>query len=223
MFVKIDSTDWGSPEGQEGLAVANRENSVIYSLIRARAPTSHPGNRRVTDKLAQIVRVSRHLNCAPDAIIYRGTFSAFHVVDDDPQFEPWYAQGGEREAHYQGAFMGVPVHLLLEDTPPEFLVLSIPRIGRLRQYAQDGDNVFRNFEINSYPLERAQAVARGDRRLVPKDAQSLPEEQLVAYLRQHVHVHIAESLEVLIESPTAARVLVFPVEEPSSTVAADAR
>lgn len=206
-------THWSSVGRNFGAGMADGENQTVYQAIRKGAPSSRPGRVAVGTKLTGIIERLGERGTVPDVILVNGGWVALEHLREDSEFVPSYVSGEDRPWHFQGTFKGIPLHMIYLSDEPEFLVVSLRAVGRLRQFLAESESIFRNFEVKGYSQELAEEVAAGDRSQVPTEARELPEDELVEYLRERVRVNIEQALHMRVDDRMAARRLVLPRPE----------
>lgn len=208
-------TYWRGVGRNFGEGMASGEDRMIYEAIRKAARASRLGRETVPAKLARIIERLGEEGVTPGVILLTGGWDTLQRLERDAEFVPvWRMRyAGDRPAHFQGTFRGIPLYMVNLDVDPEFLVASLKTVGRLLQFLSEEDSIFRKFEIKDYPLESARELAAADRSWMPAEVRDLQEDQLIEYLRENVSVRIEQSLEMRIDYRQAARRLVLPTEE----------
>jgi hypothetical protein len=201
---------WSDPFRPFGEAIAQAENAGILSVLREGAPVYVPGRRLVSDKVAQIIRVMNRLGTPPDLIVLLGTFDTLDLFEASGEYRPVDLFPPDRRSlSFLGEFLTVPIYFdrRADGEDSDVVVISTKKAAELTCYAPDADALFRTSSIDTWSLDEAMEIARGNRTWLPGEVRELPGDQLVDYLRERVRIQIQSALTVDIRDERAVRVL----------------
>lgn len=199
----------GAGPGQE---MAERENTLIYDALRRSARVGGTADRAVAAELAEMLRELTEEGYDADLILLSGGWPALEQVARSAVYARYAGPADARPPALRGTFDGVPVYQYRSDGPGEVLVVSLRRFGRLVQHLSAAETASEGLRvaIEDFSEETARRAAAGDRAWLSEAVRGLPDDELVAYLRERVRVRLEQTLELHINDPLAVRLLAVP-------------
>jgi len=186
-----------------GHSMATGEIRAMFEELRQQAYLPPLTGPTIAETLSTLIECMDGLGLPAGVILFRGHWDTLHALEGSEHFGR-LRPGDPLAGKVYGLLRGIPIYRAGQDPESEFLLLSLPALGRLTQYCATDREIFRVFSIDDYTPEQADQVADSDPSRLPAEWGKMDRAELVEQLRQSVRIHIQQAFELRVHRRMAA-------------------